>query len=120
MSRLSHFEMETRDPEKKIAFYKAVFGWEFTEAMEDYWVFTAGPDEENAITGGVLRSSTKEALRTINTIEVANLDEHLAKVERAGGKVTSPKMDIPDTGVFAYCEDAEGLAFGAIQLSVKE
>lgn len=115
MSRVIHFEIETRDPEKKISFYKEVFGWKFEEMMEGYWMIVTGPDEEQGIDGGLMRSSTEDALRTINTITVVDLDEYLGRVERAGGKVTSPKMQIPEVGDFAYCEDYEGLAFGVMQ-----
>lgn len=119
MSRVVHFEIETRDPEKKMVFYQEVFGWKFQEMMEGYWVIVTGPDDEEGIDGGLMRSSTEEALRTINTITVTNLDEYLGKVERAGGKVTSEKMEIPEVGDFAYCEDSEGLAFGVLQFFLK-
>lgn len=120
MSRVIHFEIETRNPEKKMSFYEEVFGWKFQEMMEGYWIIITGEDGEEGIDGGLMRSSTEEALRTVNSITVADLDEYLRKVERAGGKVTSAKMEIPEIGDFAYCEDSEGLSFGVIQFFKKE
>ncbi|MBH5318303.1 VOC family protein [Paenibacillus sp. GSMTC-2017] len=117
MSRVVHFEIEAKDPEKKMAFYKDVFGWEFQEMMEGYWSVITGPAEDEGIDGGIMKAASEDAVRTINTIKVENLDEYLGKVEQAGGKVTSEKMDIPEVGVFAYCEDIDGLSFGVIEFT---
>jgi len=115
MSQIVHFEIEAKDPAQKMKFYQDVFGWKFQEMMEDYWVITTGGNEADSISGGLMKSGTEDALRTINTIGVTELDAYLGKVERAGGKVTSDKMDIPNVGTFAYCEDNDGLTFGVIE-----
>jgi hypothetical protein len=46
---------------------------------------------------------------------VANLDEAIKKIEKNGGKVAVPKMDIPNLGTMVYFLDTEGNVHGLIQ-----
>ncbi len=114
MPKVVHFEMETKNPEQKIAFYEEVFGWKFTQFMDGYWVIQTGEEGEEGIGGGLMQA-TEEGLRTINTIQVTSLDDTLAKVVDNGGTITSENMEIPGVGIFAYCKDKEGLPFGVLQ-----
>jgi predicted enzyme related to lactoylglutathione lyase len=40
MPRPIHFEIHAADPERAIAFYQALFGWEFSrwEGPRPYWI----------------------------------------------------------------------------------
>jgi predicted enzyme related to lactoylglutathione lyase len=49
------------------------------------------------------------------TIEVENIDETLAKIEKAGGTVALDKMDVPGVGILAYRKDPDGNIFGVLQ-----
>ena len=55
------------------------------------------------------------AARTVNTLDVASIEEASAKVVAAGGQVVLPKMAIPGVGYQAYCTDTEGMIFGLHQ-----
>jgi hypothetical protein len=46
---------------------------------------------------------------------VPSLDESLAKIVAAGGKVLEPRSTIPGVGYHAYCQDTEGNVFGILQ-----
>ena len=116
MNRVLHFELGAEDPEKLIAFYKEVFGWETHQwdGPQSYWLVTTGEEGEPGINGGIMRH--KESLpRTINTIVVDSVDEYAKKIEAAGGEVIVPKMGIPGVGYQAYCKDPEGIVFGIHQ-----
>ncbi len=52
------------------------------------------------------------APRTVNTVEVADVEEAAAKVQQSGGQVVVPKFVIPGVGYLAYCLDTEGVLFG--------
>jgi len=52
---------------------------------------------------------------TVNTIDVPDVDEYIAKVERAGGSLAQPKMTIPGVGYAAYLQDTGGNTFGIMQ-----
>ena len=121
MPRVVHFEIPADDPERAVAFYRNVFGWEINkwEGPEPYWLATTGPDGEPGINGAIMNRgepvSGTGVVAYICTIGVSNVDEYMAKVSASGGQVTTAKMEIPGVGWFAYCKDTEGNQFGIIQ-----
>jgi predicted enzyme related to lactoylglutathione lyase len=118
MPRVVHFELPAEDPERASTFYRNVFGWTIHkwDGPQEYWLVTTGAKEAPGIDGGLMRASAEFPARTpINTIDVPAIDEYIAKVEAAGGKVIMPKTAIPGVGQFAYCADTEGVIFGMMQ-----
>jgi uncharacterized protein len=113
MNRVVHFEFAGEDPKRAAEFYGKVFGWTAKQfpGMEGYYVVVTGPDGTPGINGGILRHKDG-APRTVNTIQVASLDESTKAVESAGGKVVVPRMPVPGVGWLAYCTDTEGMIFG--------
>lgn len=112
MSKLVHYEIETKNPEQTMKFYGEMFGWTFEQFMEGYWLIRTG--EEGAMSGAIM-SSDAETVRMVNTISVDSIEAFLAKLPEAGGKATSEIMTIPNVGLFAYCEDPQGITFGVLQ-----
>ena len=121
MPRVVHFEIPATDPERAVAFYKGVFGWEINkwEGSEDYWLIKTGPPGELGIDGAIMRrqgeATGDSPTAYLCTVGVESIDEYLEKVKQAGGLVLTPKMPIPGVGTFAYCRDTEGNQFGIIQ-----
>lgn len=111
MPRVAHFDIVADDPERAVAFYRDVFGWQIHkwEGPMEYWPITTGPKEEPGIDGGLGRRGTE------NTIGVDSVDDFVKKVVANGGKVIQPKGPIPGIGWFASCEDTEGNHFGLMQ-----
>jgi predicted enzyme related to lactoylglutathione lyase len=121
MSRVVHFEVHAEEPERAIRFYEQVFEWRFTKftGPQDYWVIETGPASEPGINGGLIRRrgaiDGTAVIAYVCTIQVAALDEALARVEAAGGTLVVPKMAIPGVGWLLYCKDSEGNVFGMMQ-----
>jgi predicted enzyme related to lactoylglutathione lyase len=117
MSRVIHFEMSADDPERAIRFYSEALGWTIEKwtGPFDYWLVMTGPTDQPGIDGGLSRRGDTLA-STVNTIGVDSVDETVAKVVAAGGKVIRPKMPVPGVGFMAYCEDTEGNTFGIMQM----
>jgi predicted enzyme related to lactoylglutathione lyase len=115
MPRVGHFEIPADEPERAVQFYESVFGWKIRkwEGPMEYWLVTTGEPPEVGIDGGIERRS--EGAVTRNTVDVADVDEYVRKVEAAGGKVIQPKTALPGVGWFAYCTDTEGNVFGMMQ-----
>lgn len=123
MNRPIHFEIHSTDPEIAGAFFAKVFGWKLHkwEGPMEYWLVCTSPDgkqggesrEHAGIDGGMMRSRDGQP-RTVNTVEVKNVDEHMKKVEAAGGRVVVPKMGIQGVGYVAYCTDPTGALFGVM------
>ena len=116
MGRLIHFEITADNPERAVKFYTKVFGWEIKkwQGPIEYWLVMTGPTDKPGIDGGLMRRSPPIA-GTVNTVDVASLDESVKKVIASGGKVVRPRAAVPGVGWFAYCSDTEGNIFGMMQ-----
>jgi predicted enzyme related to lactoylglutathione lyase len=113
MNRIVHFELHSADPQKTINFFSSNFGWTFSkwEGGMEYWVITTGSKDSPGIDGGLVRSRDGQP-RTVNTIEVADVDQAAKQASSSGGQVVVPKMAIPGVGWLAYCTDPTGNLFG--------
>lgn len=115
MPRPVHFEIPAEDPDRSIAFWSGVFGWQFQRwGEEPYWLITTGDESEPGINGGLM-NRRDPAQPVVNTICVDDLDAYVSKVEAAGGQIVLPKMPIPTIGWLAYFKDPDGNIFGMMQ-----
>ena len=114
MNRPVHFEINVNNPEATVDFCQQVFGWtcQKWEGVEDYWFVQTG-EEGQGINGGVME--TRYPQMTVNSIQVASVDEMIQRVEAAGGAVPVPKFALPGMGWLAYCTDPNGVLFGLTQ-----
>jgi predicted enzyme related to lactoylglutathione lyase len=116
MARVVHFELPSDNPERAVRFYKEVFGWQFQkwDGPQEYWLISTGPEGQPGINGGMMRRQ-QPGTGTVNTVDVASVDQSAAAIEKNGGKIVAPKMPIPGVGLLAYCQDTEGNVFGILQ-----
>ena len=116
MPRPVHFEIPAEDPARAIKFYEEVFGWKFQkwDGPFPYWTVTTGSDSEPGINGGLMPSRDGQP-RTVNTIQVDDLDAMVKKSIAHGGRNVVPRMPIPGVGWLAYCTDPGGNIFGLMQ-----
>jgi len=117
MAKVNHFELSVENPKRAMKFYEKAFGWKFEKwGDQDYWLVKAGEKDEPGINGAI-QPRQKPGDTVVNTITVADLDDTIKKIEKNGGKIVVPKMDIPKVGVMVYFMDTEGLVHGAMQVS---
>ncbi len=81
----------------------------------DYWLITAGPDDEPGINGATTPHKLPEQV-TVDTISVTSVDDATKKVVEAGRTVMRSKQVVPGIGYLAYCTDTEGNVFGVMQM----
>jgi predicted enzyme related to lactoylglutathione lyase len=114
MPRPIHFELPADDPERAVKFYVDIFGWKVQkwDGPMEYWMIDTG--EGLGINGGLLRRP-HPGTSTVNTVDVDDVDDYVAKVVSMGGQVIMPKMAVPGVGYLAYCQDTEGNTFGMMQ-----
>jgi predicted enzyme related to lactoylglutathione lyase len=123
MSRPVHFEIHTENPERAVAFYSALFGWQFKkwDGPMEYWMIITGADPQPGINGGLVRrrgpapTDGQSVNAFVNTIGVGDLDATLQKLTALGGTIALPKMPIPTMGYLAYAKDTDGNLFGMMQ-----
>jgi predicted enzyme related to lactoylglutathione lyase len=105
-----------KDPERAIKFYEKTLGWWFMkwDGPMEYWLVMTGKDPEAGIDGGMSIGDPVPGT-SLNTIDVSSVDETVAKIEDAGGKIIRPKSAVPGVGWMAVFEDTEGNHFGMME-----
>ncbi len=115
MSRVIHFEIPSTDPDRSMAFYREVFGWEFNRwGEEPYWLVKTGEDDVPGINGAIASQKYPEQ-PIINTVEVADIEQTIKAVEDQGGEIVVSKMAVPTVGFIIYFKDPDGYVSGALQ-----
>jgi len=117
-----HFEIPVDDMDRAQDFYRDVFGWQLTTVPEMGYTLVsttqAGPDgrpnEPGAINGGML-SRQGPITAPIVTIDVDDIDDALATVEKLGGKAVISRQAVGEMGFSAYFTDTEGNLIGLWQ-----
>lgn len=111
-------ELNSRAPEKAMAFYTEVMGWRFEpmpmEDGSDYFVAWQG---QTRIAGLFpLAGPQFEAIppHWFAYIAVDDLDARLDKAVAAGGEVLRPAFEVPGVGRIAVVADTEGAVSGWI------
>lgn len=125
MNRVVHFEIQADDPERAMAFYQAIFGWDFPKWLDEppYWgVMTAPQDsKEPGINGGLLKRPAPApgmghgTNAFVCTAQVEDFDVTAKKIEEAGGIIAMPKHAIMGIAWQGYFVDTEGNTFGIHQ-----
>ncbi len=122
MPRPIHFEIHAERTERAIEFYRALFGWEFSQwGNEPYWLVRTGEKGTPGIDGGLVprRGPGPAEMQAVNafvcTVDVADVDANLKRVVELGGSIALPKMPIPTVGWLGYAKDTEGNLFGIMQ-----
>ena len=111
-NRVVHFEIPSDNPEKAIEFFQTVFGWNFQKlGTEDYWLATTGDENSRGINGALMNKKDPRQ-PVVNTILVENIEDHIKKIESAGGKIVVSKMPLPDVGYLAYFMDTDNNIHG--------
>jgi len=122
MNKVVHFEIPYDDQGRAQKFYQDVFGWQISKFPDmDYHLAITTPSDEKmhpkepgAINGGLLpKDPTGE--HPVIVIDVPSVEEHIKKVESAGGKTVMPVMKIGDFGLYARVSDTEGNVIGIWQ-----
>ena len=104
------------DLDRAMAFYGALFGWEFE----------VGPEESGRYTMCLLRGRPVAAIMPNPDPDATDFwwnlyfatddcDTSAARSERAGGSILAPPMDVMDKGRMAIVRDTSGAQFGLWQ-----
>lgn len=107
------FEIHGNDGSRLREFYREMFGWKM-DLLGDYAMVAPGiGGPEPGVGGGI--TSSPEGPRVLIYVQVANLEESLAKAESLGGKRIMPPFDVPNGPTIARCADPEGNYVGLVQ-----
>jgi hypothetical protein len=117
-----HFEIPADDAEKLRKFYTELFGWKIEKMPGpiEYWNIETVPTNERGepirrgVNGGMMKKQNPEH-KPVNYISVESIEEYGKKIEKLGGKVITPKEEVPGMGRWVLALDPEGNLFGLFQ-----
>ena len=102
------------DPDRAVAFYSGLFGWEFEDMMPPdapgkYFVGRIRGGDVAAVSSSMEGGPPTAVWNTYVWVDSA--DDTAAKVRDAGGSVLTEPFDVMDAGRMAAFADPEGAAF---------
>jgi uncharacterized protein len=120
--KVVHFEIPADDLGRAMDFYREAFGWNLNTMPEVNYTMVSTtatdeqgmPSEPGAINGGMLQRGEPVTTPVI-TVDVADIDNALKKIESLGGSTVLPKQSVMDMGFAAYFRDSEGNLMGLWQ-----
>lgn len=108
-------DLITADVDASVAFYSGLFGWEAEASLDDagnrvYTTMTKGGRTVCGIMGGSAETAPPQPVWN-SYVRVADADASAAAIEKAGGKIHMPPMQVFTAGRMAMAEDVTGAAF---------
>jgi predicted enzyme related to lactoylglutathione lyase len=121
MANIAYFEIPADNVDRAKKFYHGLLGWKIepTKAMGDpakmkamqYQDVITGDAKEGTLSmGGMYKRQMTEQI--VNYVMVDDLDKVIGKLEKLGGKIIVPKMEIKGVGWTVIIQDTEGNALG--------
>lgn len=101
-----HVEIPAVNVEAAGRFYQELFGWKLQHVPE--MNYTMWEDETGSGGGFPQVSEDNPAGRVLVYIDSDDIEADLKKVEKLGGKILHPKMEIPQMGWFGIFQDPTG------------
>ncbi len=114
IGEFSWHELATRDHEAAFEFYRKLFGWKRTDAMDmgemgTYQMYGRGKETLGGMFNKSLEMPGPPAW--LLYVRVPDVDGAVATVQRLGGQVPNGPMEVPGGDRIAQCLDPQGTAF---------
>src|SRR5215211_2023723 len=108
------YELLTTDAAAAQRFYGKVVGWTFSNPESHGYIHLAAADGDQI--GGMVQITAEMQQHGarptwLGYLHVADVDAEVAAIERDGGRVRMPAMDIPNVGRIAMVADPQGAPF---------
>jgi hypothetical protein len=115
MPKFVHIDIAADDPERAAGFYEKVFGWTVRklEGPVPYWLIATSDDPTDLGAGIAKRGEAWQSATP--TIEVPSADEYAARIEKEGGTIIVPKVQIPGVGYLVTFRDTEENVFAVLE-----
>jgi uncharacterized protein len=121
MNTVGYFEIQSSNPNRELAFYETIFGWNFVRQESvpiEYYLI-----ETNSIFGGLLKRPAAlppDGTGTnafVCSIQVENFDQTADLIMQQGGRVAMPKFAVPGRCWQGYFLDADHNVFGIFEVN---
>jgi uncharacterized protein len=114
-AKIVNFHLPADDVDRAAAFYRDVFGWQFTPYPNAPVPYLVADGETGAGIPAAITLRQPEVIKApVPTIDVENIDQALIDVVMHGGQ-QARVQEIPGVGRFAYAIDSEGNVIALLQ-----
>lgn len=112
MGKVEHFEIPADDVSRAKSFYAEVFGWAFEDWDDETTMIKPGgkPGDTGVIGGDIHKRSAVPHPTVVITVE--NVEDAIAAIEKAGGRLIGAIHPFGESARYAYFEDSEGNQVG--------
>ncbi|MBV8085814.1 MAG: VOC family protein [Chloroflexi bacterium] len=112
-NHIAHMEIMGADYARSQKFYGDLFGWSLGPAQAEMGGYAMSDAKSSGLSVGIGTEGPSGRSRTTFYVDVPDLQAALDKAVQLGGKVVSPPMEIPGTGVsIAQFSDPDGNLVG--------
>jgi predicted enzyme related to lactoylglutathione lyase len=110
--KICYIEIPANDPADSAKFYGDIFGWQVRSRGDGALAF----DDAGGVSGTWVGQKDRTPGETMRTyIMVDDIDATMKQIERAGGRITTPKTAIPGGAWFSAFVDPAGVELGLYQ-----
>jgi len=128
MANIAYFEIPADNVDRAKHFYHSLLGWKIqptkspmdpskVASMQYQDVITGEAKEGTLSMGGMYKRQMTESI--INYVVTDDINKVLANVEKLGGKIVVPKMEIKSVGLTAIIQYTEGNVIGLWKPAMK-
>ena len=115
-STVTHFEIYGEPTAGLADFYRTVFGWQIEQMPGvNYWRIQTGATEAKALHGGLTYRAIPDLNGFLLYVNVASLDDTVARIQSLGGSVVRPKTAVPRAAWVTIVADPAKNIFGVWQ-----
>ncbi len=115
--KIVHWELMGPDGDAMKRFYEGLFGWK-TEPVPGFEAYHMVAEESSGLAGAIGKGGEQMPQYQAMYVQVANVDEHLAKAEGLGGKTVMPRTVVPGIVTFGMLTDPAGNMVGVVEEEV--
>ena len=113
-NKIVHWELIGEDGEALSKFYAGLFDWQF-EGVEGFDGYNLVDAEQTGVGGAVGQGSEEMPNYLTIYIEVESIDDHLERINAAGGATVLPRTVSPGVVTFAMFSDPAGNTVGLVE-----
>ncbi len=115
-SSITHFEIYGAEPAGLVDFYREALGWQVEQMPGlNYWRIQTGAPEGPAPHGGLTSRVVPDLNGWMLFVQVASLDDTVARIQEFGGAIVRPKTAVPRTAWVTIVADPAKNIFGVWQ-----
>ena len=112
----TYLELHSTDAAKAKGFYAELFGWKTKDtAVPGFGTYTEIDTREGPQAGLMAQQDPSARSAWLAYIQVPQLDETVARAQKLGATVATPRTEIKDVGWFAILLDPSGARIGVFE-----